>query len=119
MLEDPYDKPLPKQPQRKLNGGQKFGLGCGGIALGVPVILWTALLFVTSPGGSGCAECSLGWYAVISGWLAFPALVFALVVFAVASINRSFKSISESSTDTASHDSTKPDSTKSDNEDTE
>ena len=84
MTEDNTDNPLRSQ-RSKLNGGQKFGIGCGALSLAVPLILWISLLGATSPAGSGCAECALGWYAVFSGWLAVPALIVALLIFLISS----------------------------------
>jgi hypothetical protein len=84
MTERNTDSPLRSQ-RSKLNGGQKFGIGCGALSLAVPLILWISLFSATAPAGSGCAECALGWYAVFSGWLAVPALIVALLIFIISS----------------------------------
>ncbi len=84
------------KPPFKFNKGQKFSLGCAGIAIAIPLVLVGYLFFLTTF-GPGCAECSAGWSAVFAVWLAIPVLIGAVIVFIVSSMMRLVKTSSSGS----------------------
>ena len=76
-----------KLPKIKLTGWQYFGIGGMAIAMLVPAILWISLVVATTPPNT-CSECALGWYAVISVWLAVPVFLASLVITIIATVVR-------------------------------
>lgn len=65
--------------KRVRSGLEKFGLLVMAASVGIPALLWIALIITTATPG-GCSECSLGWTAVGSVFLAVPAFMLGSVL---------------------------------------
>lgn len=74
-----------KQLKLRLTGWQSFGIGGMALALLVPATLWLSLVVATTP-PNYCSECALGWYAVISVFLAVPVFLTSMVITIVATV---------------------------------
>jgi hypothetical protein len=63
--------------------GKKFGCFTVLIALLLPVIFWTILLIMDAT-RNYCSECSVGWTAVGTSFLAIPVSAVGLLIWAIS-----------------------------------